>query len=202
MRSALLVSGMACLSAAIWPAAASAQSEPAAPHEGRSVAIVLTSRFLAGNAVSVRYSEPITEKRVLDVEVGVTLRKRKLPPPGYGPGGSRGNGILAAGYLRWLPKGRSVDGWSGAMKFGGLLLLSEAINADKKRAGWGFVGAPDVLNVTIDRLTDGGYRFGAELGGLTSLAIGSSKSRAVFDSEMDAFPMLSAGAFGTLFTVK
>ena len=88
------------------------------------------------------------------------------------------------------------------MKFGGILLLSEALNADRKRAGWGFVGAPDLLNVTVDRLTDDGYRFGAELGGLTTLAIGSKKARAVFDSQEDAFPMLSAGAFGTVFKVR
>lgn len=170
---------------ALTASPASAQQAPAAPREGYGVGIVFTAMLTGGKILSVRMTAPASEKIAFDFDVGWNLGRSGRHQPSWNP-----KGLAAAAHLRWLPKGRSENGWSGAIKSGVRFQQSTLAENGTTKQHWTFI--PDLLGFTLDRLTESGFRIGAEAGGVYCIPINLPESAI---GEL-IVPMVWASAFG------
>lgn len=180
-----------------WPATATAQQTPLPRKEGPGVAILYTAQLGGGKMLGLRVTAPANEHVAFDFDIGLRLGKPSLPPP-LPPERRAGRpaiytwkiGAVAGAHVRWLPKGRSETGWSAALSSGIRFIRATGYDFDVNptRRWWRVV--PDAVGLTIDRLTEGGYRVGAEVGGLTSFV------RPPGNQSIGTIPLLYAGLFG------
>ena len=200
LRFLCLTLGLTAFVTAVLPRDAAAQ----APREGMGVGVVLIMQAGAGPVLSVRYTKPVSEKVAFDFDVGWTLRRaqsRLGNPPSASPAVvSRpkwlASGLIGGARMRWLPAGRSETGWSGALSFGASIMHS-GIYTREERQLRAWVIVPDLLNVTVDKLSENGFRVGGSVGGVTSVpvALRSDVRKQIIDS-FGNLPMFYASAFG------